>query len=125
MQPYSQTHDPSAATVESGWYAVYTKHQHEKTARDYLQGKGFEVLLPLYCAARRWKDRKKVLQLPLFPCYLFIRADLVRRVDILKAPGVFWLVESGGRACKIPATEIAAIRKIVDSSARVEPHRFL
>jgi transcription antitermination factor NusG len=83
------------------------------------------VLLPLYRATHRWKDRKKILHLPVFPCYLFIRGDLDRKVEILKTPGVFWFVESGGRACEIPDSDVDGVRKIVESSAHVVPHRFL
>jgi transcription antitermination factor NusG len=109
----------------SPWYAVYTKHQHEKSACDVLSRQGFEVFLPLYAAAHRWKDRTKTVLLPVFPCYLFLRANLERKVDILKTPGVFWLVESGGRACEVPESDINGIRRIVQSSARAEPHPLL
>jgi transcription antitermination factor NusG len=107
------------------WYAIYTKHQHEKSAADLLARKGFEILLPLYRSIRRWKDRDKSVLSPLFPCYLFVRTDLSRKVDILRTPGVFWLVESGGCACQIPDTDVEEINKIVQSPARVAPHPYL
>jgi transcription antitermination factor NusG len=125
MQPRQEDLQITEPTLPVPWYALYTKHQHEKAARDYLARKGFEVLLPLYRATHRWKDRKKILHLPVFPCYLFIRGDLDRKVEILKTPGVFWFVESGGRACEIPDSDVDGVRKIVESSAHVEPHRFL
>lgn len=125
MQPQREGLQITEPAPSVPWYALYTKHQHEKVARDHLARKGFEVLLPLYRAAHRWKDRNKVLHLPVFPCYLFIRADLNRKVDILKTPGVFWFVESGSRACEIPESEVNGIRRIVESSARVEPQGFL
>lgn len=107
------------------WYAVYTKHQHEKSACEHLAGKAFEVFLPLYRAEHRWKDRTKVVSLPVFPCYLFVQTDIERKSSILKTPGVFWLVEAGGRPCEVPCTEIEAIRKIAQSSAKIEPHPYL
>ena len=107
------------------WYAVYTKHQHEKAACELLAGKGFEIFLPLYHMKRNWKDRTKVVSLPVFPCYLFLRANLVRKLEILQTPGVFWLVESGGRACEVPNSEIEAVRRITQSSAAAEPHPYL
>lgn len=115
----------SGGLTGSGWYAVYTKHQHEKTASDLLMKKGFEVLLPLYRAKHRWKDRTKVVCLPVFPCYLFLRGGLEKKLEIVKTPGVFWLVESGGRACEVPESDIDVIRKITQSSVRIEPHPFL
>jgi transcription antitermination factor NusG len=125
MQPDSGEFVVSKPGNPAPWYAVYTKHQHEKVACDFLLRKGFEVFLPLYSATRRWKDRKKVVQLPVFPCYLFLQANLERKIDILRAPGVFNLVESGGRACEVPQSDIDGIRKIVQSSARTEPHAML
>lgn len=110
---------------KDSWYAIYTKHQHEKSAADLLTRKGFEILLPLYRLIRRWKDRDKSVLSPLFPCYLFVRTDLSRKVDILRTPGVFWLVESGGCACQIPDTDIEEINKIVQSPAHIAPHPYL
>lgn len=107
------------------WYAIYAKHQHEKSAADLLDRKGFEILLPLYRSVRRWNDRNKAALLPLFPSYLFVRTDLCRKVDILRTPGVFWLVESGGCACPIPEYEIEAINKIIQSPAGIAPHPYL
>ena len=43
----------------SAWWALYTRHQHEKTVAEMLSAKGFEVFLPLYESIRRWKDRSK------------------------------------------------------------------
>src|ERR1700738_3197851 len=66
------------------WYAIYTKHQHEKTVARRLTLKGFETLLPLYSSTRAWKTGKKVLSLPLFPCYVFIRGELERLLGLMR-----------------------------------------
>jgi len=110
---------------QHAWYAIYAKHQHEKKAADLLVKKGFEILLPTYRSVRRWKDRNKTISLPLFPGYLFVRAELSRKVDILQTAGVFWLVESGGCACPIPENDIEAIKRIIRSQEHVAPHPFL
>ncbi|MGA8220494.1 MAG: UpxY family transcription antiterminator [Candidatus Acidiferrales bacterium] len=115
----------SPGALPEAWYAVYTKHQHEKSARDQLSKKGFEVLLPLYRSARRWKDRSKIIDAPLFPCYLFLRARLERKLEVLQTPGVFWIVGNGGQAAPVPECDIDAIRKITQSDAEVQPHPFL
>ena len=107
------------------WYALYTRHQHEVTVARILASKGFETLLPVYQTARRWKDRTKLLSLPLFPCYVFLKGGLERRLDILTTPGIHSLVQCGGRPALIPSVEIEAIRRAVESGARVEPHPFL
>ena len=110
---------------QRAWYAIYAKHQHEKKAADLLARKGFEILLPIYRSVRHWKDRNKTILLPLFPCYLFVRTDLSRKIDILRTPGVFQLVESGGCACPIPEGDIEAIKKILHSHAQIMPHPLL
>jgi transcription antitermination factor NusG len=107
------------------WYVLYTRHQHEKTVAQMLCNKGFEILLPLYSSVNRWKDRTKLITLPLFPCYVFLRGGLERRVDIMKTPGVNALVSSVGQPALVPAEEIEAIQRIVASGAGVEPHPFM
>jgi transcription antitermination factor NusG len=110
---------------ESDWYAVYTRHQHEKTAADLLAKKGFETFLPLYSATHRWKDRNKVVSLPLYPNYIFLHGGVERRIAILSTPGTIGLVEFAGRASRIPAAEIEAIRRVIENKLSVEPHPFL
>src|SRR5262249_52732792 len=87
------------------WYAIYTQHQHERNVARILQQKGFPVFLPLYTSIRTWTDRVKKLLMPLFPCYVFVHAHMVRRLDILTTPGVCFLV-GGERPSEIPASEI-------------------
>lgn len=114
-----------ATALESGWWAVYTRHQHEKTIASMLSVKGFEVFLPLYETVRRWKDRSKVLALPLFPCYVFIRGGMSRKLQIVSTPGIHSILYNGERVAMIPDGEIDAIRAAVNGSLRVEPHPFL
>lgn len=107
------------------WYALYTRHQHEKTVADLLGAKGFQVFLPLYSVTHQWKDRAKRLSLPLFPCYVFVYASLDRRVHIVTTPGVHALVGVEGRAARIPDAEIEAVHRTVNNLLHVEPHPFL
>jgi transcription antitermination factor NusG len=107
------------------WYAAYTKHQHERHVARQFASKGLESLLPLCQKVHRWQDRAKDVHLPLFPCYVFVRMNLQRRLDALMARGVFWLVGSGGVASPIPDLEMEQLRTLAASSARVEPHPYL
>ena len=107
------------------WHALYTWHQHEKLVQQILNEKGFETFLPLYQAAHRWKDRVKQLALPLFPSYVFIRGGLDRRLDIVTTTGFHSIVSEGGRAGVVTQVEIDAIRQLVETRLRVEPHPFL
>lgn len=112
--------------ADAPWYALYTRHQHEKAIGDVLAGKGFEIFLPLYESTRRWKDRCKVLTLPLFPCYVFVHGGMERQLQMLTTPGVHSIVTgAGGRAAGIPREEIEAVRRAVESPLRAEPHPFL
>ena len=107
------------------WYALHTNYQHEKAVARILTQKRFDIFLPLYDVAHRWKDRTKQLSLPLFPCYVFIQGGLDRRLEVLNTPGVFGFVGWSGRAAAIPEAEIEAVLRMIASSLKVEPHPFL
>ena len=93
-------------TQAPSWFALYTRHQHEKAVARFLSGKGIETFLPLYQAAHRWKDRVKELTLPLFPNYVFVFAGFNGRGAILSTPGVRDFVRLGGVPAPIPVEEI-------------------
>ena len=110
---------------KNAWCAVYTRHQHEKTVSDVLEAKGFEVFLPLYDSTRKWKDRRKVISLPLFPGYVFVRGAIERRLPVLTTPGVHMILSRGERVATLPEAEIDAIRRSVQGQFAVEPHPYL
>ena len=64
-------------------------NQHEKTVADVLSARGLEIFLPLYESLRRWKDREKLLTLPLFPGYVFVRGGHERRMQVCDNPRGF------------------------------------
>jgi transcription termination/antitermination protein NusG len=107
------------------WYALYTRHQHEKSIAQHLGQLGFDVFLPLYREVHQWKDRRKTVVLPLFPSYVFFAGDLNRMFEILNLPGVCSLVSTGGKVSIIPAAELEAVRRAVTSRLAVEPHSYL
>lgn len=111
--------------VNTSWYALYTRHQHEKMVAEILLSKEFHVFLPLYEATHRWKDRIKKLSLPLFPSYVFIQGGLDRQLHIMTTPGVHSIVANAGRAIPIPGEQIDAVRRMVEGPLQVEPHPFL
>jgi transcription antitermination factor NusG len=112
-------------SCESSWYAIYTRHQHEKMVAQILTSKGFEAFLPLYETTHNWKDRTKALSLPLFPCYVFLKGGLERRLQIVTTPGMYGIVSSAGQPAAIPDIEIEAIRRVVESGVPVEAHPYL
>ncbi|MGH9404446.1 MAG: UpxY family transcription antiterminator [Terriglobia bacterium] len=121
----NSTLDRESAPREAAWSALYTRHQHEKMIAQLLTEKEIEVFLPLYEAIHQWKDRRKNLSLPLFPCYVFLRAGAGRRLDILTTPGVLRFVTVAGESAVIDPAEIAAVRRIVECTLSAEPHPFL
>jgi len=110
---------------DSAWCALYTRHQHEKTVAEMLTAKGLEVFLPVYNSVRVWKDRKKTLTLPLFPCYVFVRGGVHQRLQVVTTPGVHMILCNGDEVAAIPEDQIEAIRRTVEGKMRVEPHPFL
>jgi transcription antitermination factor NusG len=107
------------------WYAIYTRHQHEKAVAQILTSKGFEIFLPLYVSFSRWSDRTKMLSLPLFPCYVFLKGGLDRRLDLVTTPGIHSLVSCAGQPAAISTVELNALRRALESGASIEPHPFL
>jgi len=113
------------ATGAPNWYALFTRHQHEKSVAFALSKKSYEVYLPLYRSVRRWQDRAKALWLPLFPGYVFIREGMDRQLQILTTPGVIHIVKWGGRPAIVPPSQLNAIRQIIESCPSVETHPYL
>lgn len=94
------------------WYCAYTKPAAEVWARTNLWERGFEVLLPLYLRRRRHARRTTSIQAPLFPRYLFVRADLSERSarGIIFARGVESLVRFGEEPATVPDHVIAELK---------------
>jgi transcription antitermination factor NusG len=114
-----------SASGEPNWYALFTRHQHEKSVAFALSNKSYEVYLPLYRSVRRWQDRAKALWLPLFPCYVFIREGMDRQLQILTTPGLIHIVKWGGCPAIVPKSQLNAIRQIVECCPNVETHPYL
>lgn len=125
MATKTQVPDMVIRNGELPWWVLYTRHQHEKVVAETLSGKGYEVFLPLYESVRRWKDRRKLLSLPLFPGYVFVRGAIDRRLGIVSTPGVHMILTRGDGTAVIPEEEIEAIRRTLDAKFLVEPHPFL
>lgn len=83
--------------------------------------KGYEALLPLYRSRRRWSDRIKELDLPLFDGYVFCRLNPEHRLPVLTIPGVLHFVGTGKAPIAVPDAEIAALQAVMRSGAAAEP----
>jgi len=101
------------------------KSRCEKVVANIAQNKGFEWFLPLYKSHHRWTDRLKVVELPLFPGYVFCRLNPQYRLPLLTIPGVLHFTGNGKVPVPIEDAEIAAIRAAVHSGLATEPCAFL
>ena len=110
---------------EPHWYALKTRSRHEKRVRDQLAQRDFDTFLPLCDTWRQWKDRKKKVELPLFPGYCFARFPLVDRLRVLNVLGVADLVSINGRPEPIREDELSAIQQLVATKLHFDPHPFL
>jgi transcription antitermination factor NusG len=91
----------------------------------HLEDRGYETFVPLYKMRRRWSDRVKELELPLFAGYLFCRLDPANRLGALTSPGVVRIVGVGKSPVPVDDQEIASVRSIVESGLQAEPHVYL
>jgi transcription antitermination factor NusG len=107
------------------WHALYTRHQHEKSVAQVLTNKGQEVFLPLVRATHHWQDRTKQIQLPLYPCYVFIRGGFDHPIQILSTPGLICVVTCAGRPAIIHPGQIDAVGQLIASALQVESHPYL
>lgn len=123
--PFGNAVPIPADYVESCWYAAYTCSRHEKRIAYQLTQRSVEHFLPLYETVRRWKDRRVRLQLPLFPCYIFVRVALRDQLEVLQVPGVVRLVGFNGRPTALSETEMLVLRRALSSGLRAEPHPYL
>jgi transcription antitermination factor NusG len=112
-------------SITQHWFAVRVKSRYEKTVATIAHNKGFEEFLPLYRNRRRWSDRVKSVELPLFPGYVFCRLDPQYRLPLLTIPGVLHFVGIGKTPIPIEESEIAAIQAAVQSGLYLEPWDYL
>ncbi|HYR88047.1 MAG TPA: UpxY family transcription antiterminator [Terriglobia bacterium] len=107
------------------WYALYVRQRYEKIVASNLESKGYEVFLPSYQSKRRWSDRTKVIDRPLFAGYAFCRFDFQERLPILTVPGVNFIVGFGKTPTPVDAKELEAVRLVTESGLPCEPWPFL
>jgi transcription antitermination factor NusG len=109
------------------WYALQTRSRHEKRVTADLQEKAIQAYLPLCSAQHQWSDRRKFVDTPLFPGYVFVKItpDAQARVPVLQTNGVISFLGVRGVGIPIPESEIAAICTVLRQNIPVEPHPFL
>jgi transcription antitermination factor NusG len=109
------------------WYAVRTRPRFEKKVVGELAQKGVETFLPLNSTMRQWSDRRSLVQLPIFPGYVFVRiaASVANRVSVLRTNGVLNFVGPRNLGIPIADEEIDSVRSVVDQKVAFEPYPYL
>jgi transcription termination/antitermination protein NusG len=107
------------------WYALVVRPQHEKAVAASLAAKALDSYVPLYRDRRRWSDRVRILELPLFSRYVFCRCSFADRIKVLATPSVQSVVSFNGKPEPIPDVEIESIRTMIGSNLPIAPWECL
>jgi transcriptional antiterminator RfaH len=106
--------------IEEKWYAIYTNPRAEKRVYQRLVEEGVETFLPLQKTYRIWSDRKKLIEKPLIPSYLFVKTKAKKFHHVYRIPGIVKFVSFEGKPVSIPKKQIDNLRLLVNSDADVE-----
>jgi len=98
------------------WHVLYVRYQHEIKVKTFLKLKGIRSYLPLEKKLRSWSDRQKWIEVPLFPCYIFVNVSVMEYYEVFDHPSVIRYICSEGKPCVISEEEIDSIKKIVTSN---------
>jgi transcription antitermination factor NusG len=107
------------------WFALRVKSNFEQTSARLLHCQGYEEFVPTYSTRRQWTDRTKVVDVPLFPGYIFCRLNRWTLAPILKTPGVVNVVACGSTPTPVGDEEVEAIRTLMVTGTRFEPTSYL
>ena len=115
---------PVIGELSESWYAVQTRARHERVVVQRFREKGLTTFLPLITEVRRWSDRKKSVEVPLFGCYVFVKmlATNEDRLKVLRTDSVFDLVGVSRYGTPIPDDQIDAVRTIVEGRVNWESY---
>jgi len=116
---------PEPEVVKFPWFALQVRSRKEDWVASQLAGQGFECFLPKYKTIRRWSDRMKELEQPLFPGYLFCRFDYQNRRPLVMTPGVVQVIGIGRTPMPIEEREIEAIQLAISSDLPSQPWPYL
>ncbi len=118
---------PGVSAPTRSWYALLTRARHEKVVAQRLRERGVTTFLPMVSQVRRWSDRKKTVEFPLFSCYVFAKllSTAEDRVTALRIDGVHSLVGAPRKGTPIPDEQIDAVRKVTEERLPWDTHVFL
>lgn len=103
------------------WFALQVRQRDLSRCETSLASKSYELFSPKTTEVHHWADRKKRVEVPLFPGYIFCRLNPENRLPVLQIPGVLGIVSSGKALLEVDPKEMEAIRIAVASKAHMEP----
>jgi len=106
--------------MSSRWFAIYTRPRWEKKVNHLLLQKGIESYCPLNKVRRKWSDRIKTIEEPLFKSYVFVRIADEERTPVRMTNGVVNFVYWNGKPAIIKEKEIQVIKRFLDEYENVE-----
>lgn len=127
-EPIVGVSDPVRSTQAlspENWYALYTRSHHEKSVAEQIRQRSMSCYLPLYRSVRRWSDRRKELELALFPGYVFVHMALENKLRVLQLPGAVRFVSFQGQPAVLQTEEIEDLRDRLSRGGKIEPHPYL
>jgi transcription antitermination factor NusG len=113
------------STESFSWFALQVRSRWEGATAGLLKAKGLETLLPTYTTKRKWSDRFKVVESPLFPGYVFCSFDVHNRLPVLITPGVVSVVGRGKTPVPIDDAEILSLQAAIGSGLHIEPWPYI
>ena len=115
------------ASAVSSWYAIQTRSRHEKFVAHQLLLKGVTHYLPIVTEVRKWSDRTKKVEFPLFSCYVFVQIVPTNedRVRVLKTDGVVRFIGQHGEGTVIPDEQIQSVRILLEQDVACTSYPFL
>jgi transcription antitermination factor NusG len=118
--------DPGSQ-MSPAWYAVYAQVRHESKVHSRLLAKSFECLLPQMERWSRRRDRRKKIQVPIFPGYLFVRSllDNYEQLKILQTPGVVRIVRSEEGPLPVPHSQMTSLITLLNNASVLTVHPYL
>lgn len=102
------------------WYVLYTSSRAEKQVEKYLKADGIEVYLPLHLTPRRWSDRVKMVEVPLFSSYIFVKTTDEVLHKLLKVSGISRIVFYNGQPATVREKEIQDIKDFLENASGKE-----
>ena len=107
------------------WFVLYTKPRHEKFVESALIKKGIEAFTPKVLLKKRWSDRTKLIEEPLFKSYCFARFSLKNTIEVVSQPGVANIVHFKSYYIPVQDSVIDSLRILIKNRVRFDPYPYL